>query len=64
MKLSESKECNKFRGLRYYAISSNQKVIAEGSSPDEVYFNAVSQGETCPIIISSNTIIKNPKWKK
>ena len=54
----DGKECNKFQGLRYYAISKNLKIISEGPTPDDVYFNAVSKGETTPIIISSNTIIK------
>lgn len=51
-------ESNKFQGLRYYAISCNQEIIVEGSSPDEVYCKAIIKGENTPIIISSNTIIK------
>jgi len=61
MKTSESKECNKFQGLRYYAISSDQKIIAEGYDPEMVRCDAIISGEKCPIIISSNTIIKNSK---
>jgi hypothetical protein len=58
MKTYENKETNKFKGLCYYAISSKNEVIAEGSNPENVYFNAINKGEFHPIVISSNTIIK------
>jgi hypothetical protein len=52
-------ESNKFQGLRYYAISSEQEVIAIESSPDDAYFEAISQGEMTPVIIGSNTVVSS-----
>lgn len=59
----DHKECNKFKGLRYYAVSSENKIIADGHDPERVRAEAIIAGEMCPIIISSNTVITNSKIK-
>jgi hypothetical protein len=59
--MKDAPETNKFMGLRYYAVGSNNKIISEGSSPDDVYYDAVSKGEQAPIVFGSNTIIDNTK---
>jgi hypothetical protein len=55
--MKDAPETNKFMGLKYYAVGSNNTIVSEGFSPDEVYYDAVSQGEQAPIIFGSNTII-------
>ena len=62
--MKDAPETNKFMGLRYYAVDSHNKIISEGSSPDEVYYDAVSKGEQAPIVFGSNTIIKNEVMRK
>ncbi|HDY66575.1 hypothetical protein LCGC14_2170030 [marine sediment metagenome] len=44
-------ESDKFDGIRYYAVSSDEKILAVGSSPDNVYFKAVANGCDSPIVI-------------
>jgi len=58
--MKDSKECNKFQGLRWCAISSKRTVISVKSTPDEAYFDAVSQGECSPIIVRGY-IVENEK---
>ena len=56
----DSKECNKFQGLRWIAISTKNEVISIKESPDEARYDAISQGETCPIIVRGY-IVKDGK---
>ncbi len=58
--LFESTESNKFQGLRYYAVSRDKVVIAIESSPEKAYYEAVSQGETTPVIICSSIKVTSP----
>jgi hypothetical protein len=48
--MKDHKECNKFQGLKYYAVNEHQEIIAVGYSPDMVYTKAVIKGCTCPIV--------------
>lgn len=62
--MKDAPETNKFMGLRYYAVGSKNQIVSEGSSPDDVYYDAVSKGETCPIVFGSNTIINTKMTHK
>lgn len=56
--MKDAPENNKFQGLKYYAIDEHNIAISVGVTPDEVYYDAVSKGCRCPIVIRSNTVIK------
>lgn len=65
--LEDLKECNKFQGLRWCAISSKMEVISIKSTPDDAFYDAISQGETCPMIVRGYIVlrkVKNAKKKK
>ena len=61
--MKDHKECNKFKGLVYYAIDRNQQIIAMGSNPDRVRSEAIIKGESTPYIFASNTIINTRELK-
>lgn len=61
--MKDHKECNKFQGLKYYAVNEHQEIIAVGYSPDTVYTEAVIKGCTCPIVFSSYKVISTREQK-
>ena len=52
----EPSESDKFQDILYYAVSSDEKILATSSSPEGAYFKAVAQGELSPIIIRSKAV--------
>ena len=61
--MKDHKECNKFKGLIYYAVDRHNEIIAMGSNPDRVYSEAIIKGESCPYVFASCNIF-NPRLSK